>query len=58
MALVGKHITNLLAETNVQAIVFNIRDITERKQADETLQKSEERFRGTYGPQSGRNLTG
>ena len=38
-------ITNLLAEPSVQAIVFNFRDITERKQADETLQKSEKRFR-------------
>ena len=38
-------ITNLLTDPSVQAIVFNFRDITERKQADETLQKSEKRFR-------------
>jgi len=38
-------ITNLLTEPSVQAIVFNFRDITERKQGDETLQKSEKRFR-------------
>jgi len=38
-------ITNLLAEPSVAAFVFNFWDITERKQADETLQKSEKRFR-------------
>jgi PAS domain S-box-containing protein/putative nucleotidyltransferase with HDIG domain len=38
-------ITNLLVEPSVQAIVFNFRDITERKQTEETLQKSEKRFR-------------
>jgi hemerythrin-like metal-binding protein/PAS domain S-box-containing protein len=38
-------IKNLLAEPSVQAIVFNFRDITERKQADVTLLKSENRFR-------------
>ena len=37
--------TNLLDEPSVQAIIVNFRDITERKQADETLQKSEKRFR-------------
>lgn len=39
-------ITNLLAEPSVNAIVFNFRDNTERKQADEALQMSEIRFRG------------
>jgi len=38
-------ITNLLAEPSVEAIVFNFRDTTERKQATATLQKSEQRFR-------------
>jgi PAS domain S-box-containing protein/putative nucleotidyltransferase with HDIG domain len=38
-------LTNLLAEPSIQAIVFNFRDITERKQAEETLQNSEKRFR-------------
>ncbi len=37
--------TNLLDEPSVQAIIVNFRDITERKQADETLLKSEKRFR-------------
>ncbi|MCC6616441.1 MAG: PAS domain S-box protein [Anaerolineae bacterium] len=36
--------TNLLAEPSVQAIVINFRDISERKQADETLRRYSERL--------------
>jgi hemerythrin-like metal-binding protein/PAS domain S-box-containing protein/putative nucleotidyltransferase with HDIG domain len=38
-------ITNLLTEPSVLAIIINFWDITERKQSEETLRKSERRFR-------------
>ena len=38
-------ITNLLAETSVRAVVVNLRDITQRKHAEEALRESEQRFR-------------
>ncbi|MBN1949748.1 MAG: PAS domain S-box protein [Bacteroidales bacterium] len=40
--------TNLLNDPNVKALVVNYRDITRQKEAEEALQKSEERFRRIY----------
>src|SRR5271166_463898 len=38
-------VTNLLGEASVRAFVMNLRDITQRKQAEEALRASETRFR-------------
>jgi PAS domain S-box-containing protein len=40
-------ITNLLHDENVKALVFNFRDVTEQKAAEEKLIKSEKQFRST-----------
>jgi PAS domain S-box-containing protein len=39
------HAVNLFNDPSIKAIVANFRDITERKQADEELHKSEEQYR-------------
>jgi PAS domain S-box-containing protein len=38
-------VTNLNEDISVQAVVYNFRDITEKKLAEETLAKSEEKYR-------------
>jgi PAS domain S-box-containing protein/putative nucleotidyltransferase with HDIG domain len=38
-------ISNLLTEPGVQAVVFNYRDVTESKRAEQTIKESEDRYR-------------
>ena len=40
--------TNLLTEPGVKAIVLNYRNVTQRKQAEEALQKGEERYQSLF----------
>ncbi|MCA1717110.1 MAG: EAL domain-containing protein [Actinobacteria bacterium] len=39
---------NLLGDPSVSGVVVNYRDVTKRKEAEEALKKSEERFRTTF----------
>jgi PAS domain S-box-containing protein len=41
-------ISNLIAEPSVEAIVFNYRDITDQKRAEEALHRSEEQYRSLF----------
>ncbi|MCE1255544.1 MAG: PAS domain S-box protein, partial [Anaerolineae bacterium] len=44
--------TNMLFNPNVQAIVINFRDITERKRTEEALKQSEENYRQLFESES------
>ena len=40
--------SNLLADESIKAVVVNCRDVSSRKQAEDELRRSQERFRGIY----------
>ncbi|MBK8986094.1 MAG: PAS domain S-box protein [Chloroflexi bacterium] len=50
-------ITNLLAEPGIEAILFNFRDITRRKQAEETAQQQREQMQFLYSASQRLNRT-